>query len=38
VNTEVFQTECLLGRPHPTRVALTYVCGVLVLLFVLLLF
>ena len=38
LNTEVFQTECLLGRPHPTRAALTYVCGAPVLLLVLLLF
>ena len=38
VNTEVFQVECLLGRPHPTRAALTYVCGIPVLMLVLLLF
>ena len=37
LNTEVFMTECLLGRPHPTRAALTYVCGIPALLFVLLL-
>jgi hypothetical protein len=38
LNTEVFQTECLLGRPHPTRAALTYVCGIPILMLVLLLF
>ena len=38
LNTEVFQTECLLGRPHPTRAAMMYVLGVAVFLFVLLLF
>jgi hypothetical protein len=38
LNTEVFQIECLLGRPHPTRAALTYVCGIAVALLVLLLF
>ena len=38
LNTEVFQTECVLGRPHPTRTAMMYVLGVAVLLFVLLLF
>ncbi len=37
LNTEVFQTECLLGRPHPTGVALTYVCGIPCLFFLLLL-
>jgi hypothetical protein len=38
LNTEVFMIECLLGRPHPTRAALTYVCGIPALLFVSLLF
>ena len=38
LNTEVFQTECLLGQPHPTRAALMYACGIPVLLLVLLLF
>ena len=38
LNTEVFQTECLLGRSHPTREALTYFAGIPVLLLVLLLF
>ena len=38
LNTEVFQIECILGRPHPTRAALMYVCGIPALLLVLLLF
>jgi hypothetical protein len=37
LNTEVFQTECLLGRPHPTRAALMYVAGVALVLLVFLL-
>ena len=37
LNTEVFQTECLLGRPHPTRAALMYVGGVALVLLVFLL-
>ncbi len=36
-NTQMFQTECLLGRPHPTRAALMYVCSIAVVLLVLLL-
>ena len=38
LNTEVFQTECLLGRPHPTGAVMTYVLGIPVLLILLLLF
>jgi hypothetical protein len=38
LNTEVFQTECLFGRPHPTRAILTYVCAIPALLLGLLLF
>jgi hypothetical protein len=38
LNTEVFQIECLLGHPHPTRAALMYVCGIPVALLVLFLF
>jgi hypothetical protein len=37
LNTEVFQTECLLGRAHPTRAALMYVVGVALVLLVFLL-
>ena len=38
LNTQMFQTECLLGRAHPTRAALMYVCGIVVLMLVLLVF
>jgi hypothetical protein len=38
MNTEVFQTECLLGRAHPTRAVLVYVCGIPAFLLALLLF
>ena len=37
LNTEIFQTECVLGRPHPTRAALMYVAGVALVLLVFLL-
>ena len=37
LNTEVFQTECLLGRPHPTRAALMYVAGIALILLLFLL-
>ncbi len=37
LNTEVFQTECLLGRPHPTRAALMYVAGAALVLLLFLL-
>ena len=36
LNTEVFQTQCLLGQPHPTRAAMMYVLGFVALLLVLL--
>jgi hypothetical protein len=37
LNTEFFQTECLFGRPHPTRAILIYVCAIPALLLGLLL-
>jgi hypothetical protein len=36
LNTEVFQTQCLLGQPHPTRAAMMYILGFVALLLVLL--
>ena len=37
-NTEMFQTECVLGRPHPTRGALMYIGGFGAALLIILLF
>ena len=36
-NTEMFQTECVLGRPHPTRVAVMYIGGLAAALLIMLL-
>ena len=37
-NTEMFQTECILGRPHPTRAALMYIGGLAAAVLIMLLF